>query len=210
MVSAWRDANADAADELDQQRLYAIARGDTTAFTELFQAYAVALVNAAYRIVRDSAVAEDLVQDVYLSVWRAGPSLRVMGSVRGYLYGAVRNSALKWLRHQGVEQRWLRQSTELTVESNTSSRHHASVPLASAPLVTAQFDAKELDARVRAAIDQLPPQAREIFLLRWSEQMTYAEIAAALGLAVKTVENHIGRALKVLRRLLEADRSDWG
>jgi RNA polymerase sigma-70 factor (ECF subfamily) len=84
------------------------------------------------------------------------------------------------------------------------------VPLATAPPVTAQFDAKELDARVRAAIDQLPPQAREIFLLRWSEQMTYAEIAAALGLAVKTVENHIGRALKVLRRLLEADRSDWG
>lgn len=197
MVIAWHDATTGAPDDLDHQRLYAIARGDTSAFTALFEAHAVALVSAANRVVHDPSVAEEVVQDVFLSVWRAGPSLRVEGSVRGYLYIAVRNSALKWLRHRGVEQRWL-QSQHFPAEE-VGGDDPAEL-----------FDAEDMDRRVRDAIGRLSPQAREILLLRWSEQMTYAEIAAALGLAVKTVENHIGRALKVLRRLLAEERPDWG
>jgi len=197
MVIAWHDATMGSPDDLDHQRLYAIARGDTSAFTALFETHAVALVSAANRLVHDLSVAEEVVQDVFLGVWRAGPSLRVEGSVRGYLYIAVRNSALKWLRHRGVEQRWL-QSQYFPAEA------------ASADDPAERFDAEDMDRRVRDAIGRLSPQAREILLLRWSEQMTYAEIAAALGLAVKTVENHIGRALKVLRRLLAEDRPDWG
>jgi len=197
MVIAWHDTTTGSPDDLDHQRLYAIARGDTSAFTALFEAHAVALVSAANRLVHDVNVAEEVVQDVFLSIWRAGASLRVKGSVRGYLYIAVRNSAIKWLRHRGVEQRWL-ESQHFPIEEERADD----------PAML--FEASDMDRRVRDAIDRLSPQAREILLLRWSEQMTYAEIATALGLAVKTVENHIGRALKVLRRLLAEDRPDWG
>jgi RNA polymerase sigma-70 factor (ECF subfamily) len=199
MATAWHDTVPEPSDETDHERLYAIARGDADAFTQLFRAYGVTLVGSVNRIVRNPAVAEELVQDVFLRIWRAGASLRVTGSVRGYLFIAVRNEALKWLRRQGIEHRWW----QYTVD-------HVSDDVSQAPDPIATLEGEAVDARVRAAIAQLPPRGREILMLRWNDQLSYNEIAAVTGLAVKTVENHIARALKILRELLGPNSSDWG
>jgi RNA polymerase sigma-70 factor, ECF subfamily len=139
--------------------------------------------------VRSRAVAEELVQDVMLELWRRRESLANDSSPQAYLFQSTRNRALNYVRHERVEQRG---------EPEVMGRIEED---ASAP---AQLIEEEIERAVREAIAELPTRCREVFELSRKHGLRYSEIASVLGISVKTVEAQMGKALKTLRvRLAE-------
>ena len=161
--------------------------GDRAAVEELFREHYAALVGFADGYVRSTAVAEEIVQDVFLNLWRGRERLAGEGTLRAYLFQAVRNRALNHLRH----------ARHVARHAAAAPRDDAVPALGDALLVEA-----ELAAAARAAVDALPERCREVFLLSRAHDLSYAEIARALDISVKTVETQMGRALKAIRRAL--------
>ena len=170
-------------------RLTLLRQTDAAAFMEaLFKAYYQPLGGVVYRVVPDRAVVEDVLQDVFLGVWQGLAKLPAIDSYRAYLNKAALNAALRY------RQRHLRQVAW------DDAPAVATAPLA--PDALDHLHASETAAAVAAALTQLSPQRRLIFELSRYEDLSYQQIAEALDLAPKTVENQMGRALRTLRREL--------
>lgn len=172
---------------LEQDWVRDIREGNPRAFERLFRTYCGPLVNFARRYVMDLPVAENIVQDVFLSVWTRREQLDPTAAIRAYLYTAVKNRALNELRHIEVEQR---------------SRETIAVPRAVEDSPEKDWSQQELASEIRSAVEQLPQRCRTIFAMSRYDNLTYGEIAQVLGLSIKTVETQMGRALKSLRSSL--------
>ena len=162
-------------------------QGDEEAFDAIFRAYYAALVGLAESVLRQRAVAEEVAQDVMLELWRRRETLAVEESLRAYLFQATRNRALNHLRHRKVEQR---------------GEPHARGESATPAVADAHLVEEEIDVAVRRAVAELPDRCREVFELSRVHGLTYAEIARALDISVKTVEAQMGKALRTLRERL--------
>lgn len=171
----------------------AMQAGDERAFESLFHAHYAPLCRFLREYIRAPDVAEELVQDLFLRLWRDRERLPVRGSVRSYLYVAARNAALNHLRHDrldvGFRKRWL-----------AGDREPSRAPRSSTP--EEETASSELAAAIRSAIQSLPERARLAATLRWEHQLGYAEIAEIMGISVKGVENQLGRIMKALRGTL--------
>jgi len=163
-----------------------IRAGDTAAFERAFRTYHPALCKFACRYVHSRDVAQELVHDVFATLWEERARLRV-GKLKSYLYAAVRNSAISHLRHERVERRWREQAptTAAPLDENEGER---------------RLETAELEAAVERVLDLVPERCRLALTLRWQRQMSYAQVAAAMGISVKTVEIYVGRGLAALRK----------
>lgn len=170
-----------------------IRAGDAAAFQALFEAFHAPLCAFGYRYVESRDIAEEIVQEVFLFIWEHRETWRVEAAVKNYLFTAVRNAAVSWLRHERVVHR----RTAETIAFSTRP-----VPSADSELAE-----NEVLAAVRRAVDRLPARCRLIFTLHREQGLTYGEIATVLDLSLKTVEVQMGRALKALRTSLAAFRS---
>ncbi len=161
-----------------------LAAGDEHAFDTIFRTWYAPLVRIATYLLHDAGIAEEVVQDVLLEVWRRRESLAFELEPRRYLMRATRNRALNHVRHEAVVAR--------AAARDIGEEAHA----ASAPAIV---DAKELDLAITQAVATLPDRCRAVFELSRRHNMSYAEIAEALDIAPKTVENQMGKALRMLR-----------
>ena len=161
---------------------------DPPAFIEqLFKTFYAPLGTVVYRVVPDRAVVEDLLQDVFLRLWQGIETLPTIDSYRAYLNRMALNAAL---RHQQRAQRQVAWDD---------------APPTAAPVAPNALDAlhaAEAADAVAAALNQLPPQCRIVFELSRYEEMSYQQIAEALEISPKTVENQMGKALRIMRREL--------
>lgn len=174
---------------LDKNIVDALRQGDEQVFETIFRTYYERLCNYANTILNDMDEAEEMVQGAFLTVWEKHDTLEIHTSVKSYLYRAVHNSCLNRVKHYKV-----RKTYGDSVKNQTELLHDD----ASQDLI-----GSELDAIVANAIDSLPDQCKLVFKLSRFENLTYAEIAEQLGISVKTVENHMVKALKVLREKLK-------
>ncbi len=171
-------------DFIDKTVVDGIRKGDATAFKLLFETYYISLCEYAVSIVRHAQVAEDLVQEVYANIWNMKESWTPNHTVKSYLFRAVRNQALNYLKHDKLEKKWVEQ-----VQRNGQA--------------VQVFDPEEhnhsdIEKAIYNAIDDLPPKRRIVFVLSRFYQLTYLEIASTLDISVKTVEKHIRLALREL------------
>src|SRR5690349_549290 len=164
-----------------------IRAGDEGAFDAVFREHYAALVRTAEAMLRRRDVAEEIVQDVLLALWQRRATIVVEDSLRAYLFRATRNRALNHLRHAAIERK---AEPELAA---------LEAPGAAAPNTLVH---EEIDSALRQAVSSLPPRCREVFELSRVHGLRYAEIAATLGISVKTVEAQMGKALRTLRDLL--------
>jgi RNA polymerase sigma-70 factor (ECF subfamily) len=171
----------------EQELLARLRAGDADAFDAIFRSLYPPLVGLAEGMLRQRAVAEETVQDVLLELWRRRESLVLEESLRAYLFRAVRNRALNHLRHEKVERR-----------GEPFAAGESSWP----PSAQDALEEEEIDAALREAVDALPERCREVFELSRVRGLRYAEIAAAMGISVKTVEAQMGKALRLLRERL--------
>ncbi len=179
--------------ELGDLELLALAKEDNTpAFDELYRRYWALLVNTAYKRVGSRAVAEDLVQELFASIYQRRHSLEVTTSFGAYLNQALKFSILNHIRSTLVRDRYLKES----FFSNTCKND-----------LVDEFDVKELYKKISSSLQTLSPKCREAFLLSRRDQQPYKNISAHLHISVSTVEKHIVKALKVLRSNLREQLS---
>lgn len=170
--------------------------GDVGAFEAIFRRYYQHLCAFAERLLHSPDASRDAVQDVFVAIWHQRDACQGCDNLRFYLFTAVRNRVLKLIRHQRVVER--------TRERMTAEQR--SPGTGSAPETPdEELAASELAATVELIIQQLPERSREAYLLHRREGLSYAEIADVMGVSIRTVENHIARALRGLREGL----SDW-
>jgi RNA polymerase sigma-70 factor (ECF subfamily) len=168
---------------------------DSLTFRRLFDAHAEALRRYAQRIVRSRETAEDLVQDVFLRLWRARDRVEIGPDTRAYLYVVTRSRALTHLR---------REQSEARTRAVSLPRGIASDEPALRPEGEAKVEADEITRAIEQVLERMPPRQREVAALRLRHQLPTAEIARRLGISPRTVEVHIARATKALREQLPA------
>jgi RNA polymerase sigma-70 factor (ECF subfamily) len=179
----------------DRDLLDRLREGDHDAFDAIFRAHYPSLVALAERMLRQRAVAEEIAQDVMLELWKRRATLTFDVSLRAYLFQATRNRVLNHLRHEKVERQGQLVASQ---EPLVQPRPHA------------VLTEEEIDGAVREAVATLPDRCREVFELSRVQGLRYAEIAAIMGISVKTVEAQMGKALRVLRDRLAPWLPDSG
>lgn len=170
----------------------AIRAGDEHAFRQLFDGLYGPLLGFARSLTRDEAVAEDLVQEAFVRLWDRRERLDEEIPLRAWLFRTVRNLALNSRRDTTTRARLL--DDPVATESAAAPRP------AAAP--DAATEGSELQERVSALVTELPPRQREALLLSRVEGLSHAEVAAAMGCAPRTVNNHLVAALGTLRKRL--------
>jgi RNA polymerase sigma-70 factor, ECF subfamily len=173
----------------EQQQIEALVAGDETAFEMIFRTYYQPLCNYAYTFLQDKEEAEEIVQGTFLSVWEKRDVLTIRTAVRPYLYAMVRNACLNVIKHEKIKQKHAVEEIALAPHSHDSVSHAVA--------------SSELEAKIQDAMEKLPEQCRLVFKLSRFEELKYAEIAEQLDISVKTVENHMGKALKIMREQLK-------
>jgi RNA polymerase sigma-70 factor, ECF subfamily len=180
-----------AADHLRDQALAdAVRAGDEASFEALFRLYSKRLFLFAERMVRSREVAEDLVADVFVRIWERRAEWELRGSMKSYLYTATRNRALTHLEQQRV---WDRAHRDARAEGRPPGLGRPP------PAADVALHDRELGEAIAAAIERLPERTREAFVLHRQHGLSYAEVAQTMGIAPRTVEVLIRRALKALR-----------
>lgn len=146
------------------------------------------LCDLAYNLVKDKDAAKDIVQDVFFKVWKNRENIEVTDQVRSYLFQATTHTSLNYLRS-------IRRLTRLDLQSGLAGSLAASKG-------TEEIGYQELELRVQRAIEHLPPKCRVIYKLSRQENLSHQQIAEALNLSVKTIENQLSIALEKLRHHL--------
>lgn len=167
-----------------------VRAGDAGAFAVLFKEHYRAMCALAFRYVQSWEEAEDVVETIWIKVWERREEWTVHGTAAEYLFAAVRNQSINRLRHDRIRQR----AAERLL-------HEAWLAPAGGDPATADehLVAAELETTIAAAIAALPARCREAFVLHRQHGRSYAEIAAVMGISVRTVEVQIGKALRLLR-----------
>jgi RNA polymerase sigma-70 factor, ECF subfamily len=174
---------------LDNQVLETIKSGNENAYEMIFKSYYQPLCRYACTFLHDKEESEEVVQSVFISLWEKRSVLEIQTSFKAYLYRMVRNSCLNVIKHEKVK------------------KHHVAHELAVAEVsynsVSEKVFANELSLKITEAMKALPEQCRLVFQLSRFEELKYQEIADQLNISIKTVENHMGKALKIMREQLK-------
>lgn len=171
--------------DTDNQLLKQFQQGNVNAYEQLFKKYYEPLTLYAVRYLGDYAESEEVIQDLFCNLWEKRDTLNVSTAVKPYLFGAVRNNCLRWLKHQKVRSK--HQQEVLTLHSeNNIEQMDIMVEL-------------ELMESIDTSINKLPEQRQKIFKMSRFEDKKYKDIAEQLNISIKTVEAQMSKALKFLR-----------
>jgi RNA polymerase sigma-70 factor (ECF subfamily) len=164
------------------------------AFDALFREQYQPLCRFAYSLLDSVELAEEVVADVFIKIWKHKENLQIQTSLKAYLMASVRNRSIDYLRKQ------LRHQTESDEEIKELAANYSSPE--------EHTISAELEQIIESAIDQLPPQGRIIFRMSRDQGLRYQEIADQMQISIKTVETHMVRSLKTLRENLGKKRLD--
>jgi len=136
--------------------------------------------------------AEDIVQELFYTIWKERVNLQIVWSVKSYLYGAVRNQSLQYLEHLHVRQQYHQKIfTDKISESDPND----------SPQKILEY--KELEHRLELALEKLTKRRRDIFRMNRFEGKKYEQIACEMSLSVKTIEAEMSKTLQLLRKSLK-------
>lgn len=153
-------------------------------FKSIFLEFYNPLCNFAHNILKNETIAEDIVQEVFLNLWKIREQLTLKNSLKSYLFKSTKNKVFEHIRSD-VSQKKLLEKLEKT------------------EMTSAQDD--ELSdsylrlEKINNSLRHLPPKCREVFVMHKFNGLTYSEIADEANISIKTVENHMLKALKILR-----------
>jgi RNA polymerase sigma-70 factor (ECF subfamily) len=166
-----------------------LKNGDHGAYEAVFKSWYEPLCVYACSLLHDMDAAEDMVQKMFCTLWDKRDKLDVHTSLNAYLYKAVHNVCLNHIKHGKVrtayQTEWVHLNDEGDDDTDNRLLHN------------------ELEQELSRAVEQLPAQCRKVFEMSRVEQLSYNEIAEQLQISHNTVENHISKALKLLREHLK-------
>lgn len=160
---------------------------DKTVFDFVFNYYYTGLCVYARSWVKDTDVAEDLVQDFFVKLWTNSSNIEITSSLKSYFFTSVKNRAINHLKHDKIKERF----GVLAINGSTEEYSNW------------EYTEPELTELIEKGMQKLPPRCREIFILSRFEGKDNGEIANMLGISKRTVELQISNALKILRTELK-------
>jgi RNA polymerase sigma factor (sigma-70 family) len=186
-------SSAELAAVADDELLRRVRSGDDHAFRELFARHAPVANAIAHRLVRQTHLAEEIVQEAFLSIWRSPDRYdRSKGSVRSWLMGAVHHRAVDVIRREESQRRRAGQAAtalEVVVEDPADE-------------LVAEVDRPRERALVRQALDGLPEEQRDVIANMYFEGLTQSQIAEQTGLPLGTVKSRTLLGMRRLRGIL--------
>ena len=174
----------------EQDLLKRSAEGEEAAFAEIFNRYKFKLFGFVFRLTRSAEMAEDVVQDIFLQLWKNQASLAGIDNLSAYLFRMAQNQCINAFKRTARETVIMRQL--LTGEEPFTP---------DTPESALAF--KEMEALFKKAIDELPPQQKKVYQLSREQGLKHEEIAERLQIAPGTVKNHMVQLLRTLREQLE-------
>jgi RNA polymerase sigma-70 factor (family 1) len=183
MQSELQDSRQDSNFQKDQRVAL-----DEKSFKKLFNEYSALLCKYSIRFVRDSDLAENIVKEVFITLWEKRNSISIQLSVKSYLYASVKNRSIDYLRSRIAKIKYVKDEllNDMSEPVDFSST----------------LEEKELSEIITKAVEQLPEMCGIIFSMRRFGDFTNKQISEELHISVKTVENHISKAIKKLRPIL--------
>ena len=173
-------------DTPEQQLLSALRFGNEDALRQIFDRHYPLLLSDIYRLIPDENTCQDLAQELFIDLWNKRESLDIHTSLRAYLRRAALNKSLNYIK---ANRRFLFDDsddlTHLPDNSGQDDQHREKQ--------------ESLEVALFTAIDLLPEKCRAVFNLSRFEQLSHKEIAEKLGISVKTIENQITKAMRMLR-----------
>lgn len=164
----------------EKDLLNSVINSDQDAFRKLSEIYYDPLYRFIWRKTRNAEMAKDLVQELFLNVWKLRKQIDPARSFKAYLYSAANNLTINYFKSTGRKQKYF---TE-TDPAETSAIH---------------TDPAEFQEYLEDVLNGLPEEQKTVFILNKFEGFKYEEIAKTLNISVKTVESRMGKILKVLR-----------
>lgn len=164
-----------------------IKRGEIHAFEYLFNQYYDWLCNYIFRLCGDRNLSKDIVQEVMVRLWERRNQISIKGSLKGYLFKSCHNQFLLHLRKQKKQPDLLDKVRWETIYESYFEKKEEDFYMKSARL------------KLEELIDKLPPKCKEIFIMNKLERRKYREIAQDMGISIKTVENQMSKALRIIR-----------
>lgn len=176
-------------EQVEKEILSRIKKNDPKAFEELFRRYYPALLQYANPLLKDEDLAKDAVQTVFIHIWEKRNELDINKSLKAYLFRSAYNAGINLLKqkqlnkksrialailHPGVEQSFL-----------------------------LDLEARELEERIQSALEKLPGKCRQVFELSRHDKLKNREVAQRMNISIKTVEAHLSKALKSIKKKLE-------
>jgi len=174
--------------------------GHSAAFNALVRRYEESLLGFLARMTQDRTLAEDLFQETFVRIMHALPDYRDTGRFRSWLFSVARNLALDSLRRRSFEQSVFTTSTPNASDSGSATPLEGVADARSSP--ESHTERREMSAHIEKAIAQLPPEQREVIVLRYVVGMTFREIAELTNCSINTVIGRSRYASKALRALL--------
>ena len=182
--------------KLPQNIINGLILGDEATYISLFREYYVALCSYARRYVGRKDVAEEIVSETFLKIWETRGSLQINTSVKAYLFQAVCNNSLSYLRK-------LKKDLVLDEYFMDTVSENIGFSTIADEMDEQSLTMENTNAKIIEAINQLPEQQQKVFRLKRFEGKKNKEVAEILGLSVKTVEMHLSKATLNLQQKLK-------
>ena len=169
----------------EEQLLDLLRRDDKQAFAEIYDRYWEQMSLYVLKITRSPEDACDIVQDVFVSVWKRRYELNISGSMKAYLLKSVRNLSIRYIERNINKQNFLNSLSAYYEHLDTSAMN--------------KLELQELESRLAGVVARLPHKMQEVYVLSRHENLSHKEIAQRLGIAETTVKKQVSNALKLIR-----------
>lgn len=173
----------------DIQLIDRLKQDDEVALSRIYEKYWEPLYLAAYHVIKDKQICEDIIQELFIKLWNKRQSIEITVSLKAYLYASIRYEVYRQIRTGAVRG---------DIYDDLVARLHT-------PACDGTIEYKELIAQVSTIVDKLPQKCREVYKLSREENLSHKQIASMLNISAKTVENHLTKALRLLRTSLSTE-----
>ncbi|MCX2453472.1 RNA polymerase sigma-70 factor [Pedobacter sp. PLR] len=173
----------------ETELLSLLQRGSHQAMEDIYLRYWEDVLDAAYKRVQDEEIAQDICQEIFISLWENRESIQLKGALGAYFLGAVKYRVINYFRSSQIKEKH-KEDLRLLIGAETELSAAQGLIL------------KELQQQVDEAIQELPEKMRVIFSMSRQEEKSIREISEELNLSAQTVKNQISSALKVMKKRL--------
>ncbi|OFX62077.1 MAG: hypothetical protein A2066_01630 [Bacteroidetes bacterium GWB2_41_8] len=160
------------------------------AFDRVYELYSHKLFSFVFKILKNEAEADDIVQEVFVKIWESRQKLEDYRLLNSYIFTIAYNNSIDLIRKRINNTKYLEHLKNSSVINVT-------------PNLISQIEFNELNSQADKLIANLPERQKQVYLLHREEGLTYPEIAERLGISKNTVENHMVKALKYLRQNMD-------
>ena len=183
--------------ESNNELLKQLKIGNLKAFDAIYKLYSRRLYGFVYRYVKQKADTEEIVQEVFIKIWRNRFNIHINTSFESYIFTIAHNTMVNLLKKRATEHKYIEYVKSIQKNEETYELIH-------------DIQYEELMHQYRSLLDQLPPRQQEIFQLSREEGLNHKEIAEKLGISRNTVKNHLVTTLSFIKSNLNSSLINSG